>query len=100
MTETVIYFVRHAQSHPSGTVADRDWPLSPLGREQAQGLAPLLAGLSIDTILSSPFERCAATIEPFARQAGLEPAFHDDLREWGFGGGMIEDFATLWHRVW
>ncbi len=22
------------------------------------------------------------------------------MRERGFGGGLIEDFATLWHRVW
>ncbi len=100
MPETEIIFVRHAQSHPSGAIPDRDWPLSPHGRRQAQRLAPLLAELAVDAIVSSPFARCAETIEPFARLAGLAPVIHDDLRERGFGGGLVDNFAAVWRRSW
>jgi 8-oxo-(d)GTP phosphatase len=49
-------------------------PLTPTGRAQAEALVPVLAAFGIREVITSQWERCAATIEPYARAARLQPA--------------------------
>ncbi|GAA3504783.1 histidine phosphatase family protein [Streptomyces prasinosporus] len=60
-----------------------DLPLTRRGEEQAESLAPLLAGRSFTLVLTSPLVRARRTAE----LAGLSGAVPDaDLREWDYGG--------------
>lgn len=36
-----LYLIRHAQSHPSSRVPEKEWPLSERGKYQAKELAPI-----------------------------------------------------------
>jgi broad specificity phosphatase PhoE len=66
---------------------ERAWPLTDLGREQAQAAAALV-GKGITKIFSSPFARTKETAEIVARELGLDPAaivYDDRLRELNFG---------------
>jgi probable phosphoglycerate mutase len=60
-----------------------DRPLLPEGEEEARRLAPALAGLAFDAVLTSPLQRARRTCE----LAGLGEVAQivDDLREWDYG---------------
>jgi broad specificity phosphatase PhoE len=59
-----------------------DVPLTPEGERQArEELAPKLAGVRFDIVLSSPLRRALVT----ARLAGFEPEIDDRLREFDYG---------------
>jgi 2,3-bisphosphoglycerate-dependent phosphoglycerate mutase len=90
---TTLILVRHAQSAPSPDLAERDFPLSELGRRQAIELAPELAELGVDALASSPYLRAVETLRPFAEQAGLAIATDEDLRERKLAGNWT-DLAT------
>jgi ribonuclease H / adenosylcobalamin/alpha-ribazole phosphatase len=63
-----------------------DEPLSADGARQVSAAAHRLAsGAPIDTIVSSPLPRAAATAAIVAGELGLTPATDDDLRETDFG---------------
>lgn len=67
MNESAVILIRHCESsgqHPEA-------PLTETGRAQARELAERLAVLPIDRIVSSPYARAVATIEPFAKRAKL-----------------------------
>ena len=49
---TTIYFMRHAQSHPSINLNNGAWPLSHRVREQAKALPDLLQPLVIEQLFS------------------------------------------------
>lgn len=76
-----LYLLRHAQSAPSREQPEAEWPLSAEGERQAAALVPLLSTLGVDAIYSSPYVRARATVEPFAREAGLEVVSVPALRE-------------------
>lgn len=97
---TTIYLVRHAQSRPAATLREPDWPLSAVGRRQAERLARLLEPLSIDHVVSSPYVRCVETIRPFAVRRGLEIAFEDGLRERRITTELRRDFDEILARSW
>ncbi|NJN50741.1 MAG: histidine phosphatase family protein [Gammaproteobacteria bacterium] len=78
---TTICLVRHAQSAPSDDVAEADWPLSTLGEQQAQALIETLAPLDITEVVSSPYRRAVATLQPFASHIGASIVIEHDLRE-------------------
>lgn len=78
---TEIFLIRHAESTASKDIPEADWPLSPAGVRQAQHLAEALKPLQIDAVLSSPYVRARATVEPFAQTAGLSVQVIADLRE-------------------
>ncbi|HEY3546680.1 MAG TPA: histidine phosphatase family protein, partial [Propionicimonas sp.] len=66
--------VRHGQakrrsSHPGG---ERTRPLTPAGVRQATALVPVLAAFGVRHVVSSPWERCLRTVEPYA-QASAAP---------------------------
>lgn len=83
---TRLVLVRHAQSVPSGDLAPTDWPLTETGRAQAVALAPTLAELGVEALVSSPYRRAIDTLAPFAETASLAIAVDRDLRERELGG--------------
>ncbi|MGH6958734.1 MAG: histidine phosphatase family protein, partial [Caulobacteraceae bacterium] len=85
---TTLILVRHAQSAPDPALPERDWPLSGAGAAQARALAPVLAELGVEALVSSPYRRAVATLQPFADAAGLPIVTDEDLRERSLGGWL------------
>ncbi len=100
MSETIVYLVRHAESAPSARVPESDWPLSETGEQQAQALVPQLGRLNIDHVVTSPYRRAMATIEPFSRAVSLPIMTEIDLRERKLTESTAEDWLALLKRVW
>jgi 8-oxo-dGTP pyrophosphatase MutT (NUDIX family)/phosphohistidine phosphatase SixA len=83
---TPIILVRHASSrnkkawHDAGHPGDLTRPLTPLGHVQAKLLGQILSCFGPGRVISSPAERCLATVEPYAALAG---------------GGVVEPVPAL-----
>ena len=78
------WFVRHGQSLAQleqWDGPDHETPLSPLGEQQADELAPSLADLPIQRVLVSPYLRARQTAERAARLLQHEHVTIEDLRE-------------------
>jgi 8-oxo-(d)GTP phosphatase len=71
----VVVVARHgrARQRSSWKGEDTDRPLTPSGRAQAEALVPVLAAFGVRDVVTSRWERCAATVEPYARSAGVPP---------------------------
>jgi 8-oxo-(d)GTP phosphatase len=76
-----VLLVRHASAGSSDewTRDDRERPLDERGREQARELVERLRPHPIEAIYSSPYRRCAETVEPLARARGLEVELRAEL---------------------
>lgn len=97
-----IILIRHAQSTlnvKKKLSGHTDPPLTELGKEQAAGLANMLAGRKIDRILSSPFSRTMDTARPIAQAAGLEIETHDGLKEQNFGDWEGKGFEEIFELM-
>jgi 8-oxo-dGTP pyrophosphatase MutT (NUDIX family)/phosphohistidine phosphatase SixA len=76
-----LILVRHASAGAKSQWAadDQARPLDEHGQQQATALSRLLACFGAGRVLSSPAERCVATVRPFAdctgAQVEVEPAF-------------------------
>jgi phosphohistidine phosphatase SixA len=83
--------LRHASAGDRDDWAgdDRRRPLDARGRRQAEELVELLRPFEIKRILSSPYLRCVATVEPLAAALGLSVEQDDRLAE-GAGRGGLE----------
>ncbi|PUB23989.1 8-oxo-dGTP diphosphatase [Promicromonospora sp. AC04] len=81
-TRTLV-IARHGRAVPrtSWHGAERDRPLTPLGHGQASALVPVLAAYGVEHVISSRWERCATTIDPYVRAAGLRPSYSEYLTE-------------------
>ncbi|WP_285107553.1 NUDIX hydrolase [Promicromonospora sp. MEB111] len=79
----VLVIARHgrAVSRTSWHGGERDRPLTPLGHGQAAALVPVLAAYGVEHVISSRWERCATTIDPYVRAAGLRPSYSEYLTE-------------------
>jgi 2,3-bisphosphoglycerate-dependent phosphoglycerate mutase len=73
----MLYLVRHCSA--TGQAAEA--PLTPEGEAQAERLADFLAPLGVERIVSSPFARARASVEPLARQLGLTVEVDERLAE-------------------
>ncbi|WP_250506608.1 NUDIX hydrolase [Bowdeniella massiliensis] len=51
------------------------------GRDQAKRLMPLLSAYGVARVITSPWERCAATVEPYANVIGAELETASELTE-------------------
>jgi 8-oxo-(d)GTP phosphatase len=79
---TAIILVRHASARNkkawrnAGHPEDLSRPLTPLGHVQAKLLGQILSCFGPARVISSPAERCLATVEPYAALVGgvVEPA--------------------------
>ncbi len=69
-----ILLIRHAAagSRKDWEGDDKDRPLSPKGRRQAQSLVGQLEPWAPSRILSSPYRRCMETVTPLADELGLK----------------------------
>jgi phosphohistidine phosphatase SixA len=78
-----LYLVRHAKagSRDRWDGPDQLRPLTKPGRAQSLALADWLATAGVPRILSSPYVRCAQTVEPLAEKLGLEVEITEDLTE-------------------
>src|ERR671916_1680178 len=52
-----------------------------MGPGHAAALVPVLAAYGVGTVVSSRWERCAATIDPYVRASGLRPTYSENLGE-------------------
>lgn len=100
MEPTKLILVRHAESAPTPELPEADWPLSPLGRQQAQELVAELSSHQPDKIFSSPYVRAQDTVLPLATYLGLTMISLDDLRERKLSQDMIPDFLAAAERSW
>lgn len=78
-----LYLLRHAaagdRSKWEGVDAVR--PLTKKGRRQSKSIAEYLGGAGIERIYTSPYTRCAQTVEPLAEAIGAKVREHDALAE-------------------
>jgi 8-oxo-dGTP diphosphatase len=71
----VLVVARHgrARQRSAWKGEETERPLTPSGRAQAEALVPVLAAYGVRDVVTSRWERCAATVEPYARAADLKP---------------------------
>ncbi len=78
-----IRLIRHAIAgdRASWKGNDQDRPLTKKGHRESLALAELLADLWIDRVVSSPYTRCVATVEPLAKTLGVQTEIDERLGE-------------------
>lgn len=104
---TTLLLVRHGHTDAAGkrlTGWSAGVHLNTLGRQQAQELVERLDGIRIDTIVSSPLERCRETAAPLAKARGLPIRVRRAWIEVGYGdwtGRSISQLrrSKLWRRM-
>ncbi len=81
-----LVLVRHAHAVPRADWSKDDTvrPLDATGRARATALAPLLAAYGVTRVISSPSQRCAHTVAPFAAAARVRLRTRAGLSEEGF----------------
>ncbi|MGE3175892.1 MAG: histidine phosphatase family protein [Vicinamibacterales bacterium] len=83
-----LFLARHGQTRwnaENRRQGRADIPLDDTGRQQALGLAALLAGERIDRILVSPLGRAIETARPLAEARGMPLQIEPDLLEFDYG---------------
>jgi len=77
--------VRHARARKrsawKGGEATR--PLTDVGRQQARLLVPILSAYGVSAVVTSPWERCLATVRPFLEATRIKPDLRPELTEDG-----------------
>ena len=104
---TTLLLVRHGDTDAAGKRLTGRAPgvhLNELGRRQAERLVERLDGVRIDTIVSSPLERCRETAAPLAKARGRAVDVGRAWIEVGYGewtGRSISQLrrTKLWRRV-
>ena len=104
---TTLLLVRHGHTDTAGKRLTGRAPgvhLNELGRGQAERLVERLDGVRIDTIVSSPLERCRETVAPLAKARGHAVDVGRAWIEVGYGewtGRSISQLrrTKLWRRV-
>lgn len=82
--ETIIYFVRHAES-PFIADIERTRGLSEKGEFKSIQVKNILIDQKIDYILSSPYERAIQTVKPLADELKKEIIVFEGLKERALG---------------
>ena len=92
-----VILIRHASAgHREGWSGDdRERPLDERGWRQAEAFVHSLAGYEIERILSSSLVRCVQTMEPLARELGIEIEKRGELTE----GATREEALALVDEV-
>lgn len=92
-----VYLLRHgkAGSREEWKGDDRLRPLSVKGTRQANGLVTAFRGRPVDRILSSPVTRCVQTVEPLAKERGVEVEAVPWLLEGTDGSVVLETIRSL-----
>lgn len=81
-TRTVVV-VRHgrARSRSAWGRGELSRPLTPQGAAQAAALGPLLGAFGVRRVLTSPWERCLASVLPYTGRAGVDAELVEELTE-------------------
>lgn len=89
--------VRHARAVPRGRWKQPDVlrPLDDAGHERARDLVPVLSAYGLRQVVSSPAARCAETVEPYARGAGVRVRLVEGLSEEGFADAPASVVAVV-----
>ncbi|MBD5785306.1 NUDIX domain-containing protein [Cellulosimicrobium terreum] len=79
----VVVIARHGKAVARGAWYgdEQDRPLTPAGHAQSAALVPVLAAYGVSDVVTSRWGRCAETIAPYARAAGLATVSSDHLTE-------------------
>lgn len=80
-----IIIQRHAAavSRSKWRDGEKSRPLNSKGKKQAKALPPMIDAFAPDSVVSSPWKRCRATVQPYARLSGLDIATKESLTEAG-----------------
>lgn len=95
-----VFVARHGEAvYESELLSDAGGWLSPLGREQARGLAESLSGQRIVRVWTSDITRAVQTGEIVASVLGIDVVVRKGLREFGVGdaagtSGVPDPFAA------
>ncbi|WP_221934938.1 NUDIX hydrolase [Georgenia yuyongxinii] len=75
--------VRHARAKKRSAwdQGEATRPLTPAGESQARHLVPLLAAFGVEDVITSPWERCAATVRPYLEATGVGAELRPELTE-------------------
>ena len=95
---TRLHLVRHAEvdeAYHEVFGGQIDMELSPVGHEQAKGLAKFLNGRTFERIYRSPMVRVRQTAKPLLDALGREAQVIEDLREVDFGVWT----GHKWHEI-
>ena len=92
-----VILIRHASAghRERWSGDDRERPLDERGWRQAEAFVHSLAGYEIERILSSSLVRCVQTVEPLARELGIEIEKRGELTE----GATREEALALVDEV-
>lgn len=80
----VVVIARHGKALPREHWFDPDdagRPLTSYGQAHAAALVPVLSAYGVRRVVSSRWERCAATVAPYLVATGLKPWYSDNLTE-------------------
>src|SRR5260221_11463680 len=98
MDPTRLWFMRHGEVEAPyvGTFVGRtEVNLSPLGRHQAEAIAPYLEDAPVDAIVSSPRKGALDTRAPLARARGVILTECNGFTEMEYG----EWESLVWHEI-
>lgn len=56
-------------------------PLTTVGKQRAAELVPVIAAYGVVEVITSPWERCAATVRPYLEASGVGAELHPELTE-------------------
>ena len=89
------FVIRHAKAGSRRRFEgdDTQRPLSRNGRKQADGIVTLLAHRGIERVVTSPYVRCALTVEPLAAALEREAELDEGLAEgadWRYALELVE----------
>lgn len=95
-----LHLARHAETLFNATERLQGWcdsPLTPRGRDQAEGLAERFAEVPLTAIFASDLGRARETAGVLAsRHPELEVRERRSLREWHYGGWEARPNDTMW----
>lgn len=94
-----MWLVRHGETEWSRDhrhTSTTDLPLTPVGEEAASALAPRLAAVTFDRVLSSPRRRARRTAELTGHPS---PEVDEGLVEWAYGDYEGITAAEIWETV-
>jgi 8-oxo-dGTP diphosphatase len=82
----VVAVARHGQARPrrAWKGGEETRPLTRLGQLQAEALVPVLAAFGIRGVVTSPWERCLHTVQPYAERSGVPVETVEALTEAAF----------------
>ncbi|MGV8976798.1 MAG: NUDIX hydrolase [Cellulomonas sp.] len=78
-----LVIARHgkARRRSTWTGTELDRPLTPVGVQQSAALVPVLSAFGITDIVTSGWERCRTTVEPYAEASAIMPRESEHLTE-------------------